>query len=104
VYSPYPRSDPCVYAVSERERKILKESSETVDYVYSDNMENYVMVLRSVVRKELCNPGYLGQSIEGSELAPRVVGYRQKSGVDNSIVLSVKPVFAQNPSRSLFLW
>jgi len=73
--------------VSERKRKILKESGETVDYVYSENMENYAMVPSSVVRRELCNPGYLSESIEGSELAPRVVGYSQTLGVDNSVVL-----------------
>jgi len=48
-----------VYAISERERQILKESGETVEYVYSENLENYVMVPRFVIQRE-CNPGYLG--------------------------------------------
>jgi len=87
--------------VSERKRQILKESGKTVEYVYGENIENYVMVQSSVVRRKLCNPGYLGESIEGSELAPRVVGYKQASGVEDSVVLGVKPVLAQNHIRSI---
>jgi len=75
--------------VSEREKQIFKESGGTVEYLYSENMENYVKVPSLVVRRELCNPGFLGDSIECSELAPRVVGYRQAWGVDNSVVLGV---------------
>jgi len=66
VYTPYPHpgsrrtsSDPCIYAVSERGRLILNESGETIEYVYSERLENYVMVPSSVIRRE-CNPSYVG--------------------------------------------
>jgi len=87
--------------VSEKERQILKESGETVEYVYNESMENYVMAPSSVVRRELCNPGYLDESIEGSELTRRAIGCRQASGVENSLSLGVKPVIALNPIHSI---
>jgi len=59
VYTPYPRTDPCVYAVLEKERQILNENGETVEYVYSESLENYVMLPSFVIRRE-CNPGYVG--------------------------------------------
>jgi len=43
----------------------------------------------------------LGESIESSELTLRVVGYRQASGVENSLSLDVKPVIAINPIHSI---
>jgi len=93
VYTPYPRSDPCVYAVSEKERHIFKESGETVEYVYSESLENYEMVPRSVIRRE-CNPGYVGKSIEGSGATLMV-----SVSVDLSF-LDVKPVIARSSVRS----
>jgi len=59
VCTPYPRSDPCVYAVSERERQILSESVESVEYGYSESLEDYVMLPSSVIRRE-CPPSYVG--------------------------------------------
>jgi len=79
--------------VSERERQILKESGETVEYIYSENVQNYVMVPRSVVRR-LCNPGYQGEGIGGSELSSSVVGHGQASVGEDSVFLGVKPVIA----------
>jgi len=94
VYTPYPRSDPCVYAVSEIERQILRESGETVEYVYIRILENYVMEPRSVIRRE-CNPGYVGESIESSGAKSNV-----SVGVD-PVFLDVKPVIAQSSGRPL---
>jgi len=51
----------------QRERQIIGESGETVKYVYSENLGNYVMVPRSVIRKE-CYPGYVG----GDEIHPEI--------------------------------
>jgi len=59
------------------------------------------MVPSSVVRRELCNPGYLGESIECSELTRKAVGCRQASGVENFLSLGVKPIIALNPIHSL---
>jgi len=62
-----------VFTQCKRERETNIENGETVKNVYSENMENYVMVPSSVV-KRLCNPGYLGESIGGSESSSSVVG------------------------------
>jgi len=51
-----------VYTPFQRERKILKESGEKVEYVYSENLENYVMVPCSVIRRE-CFSGYVGDEM-----------------------------------------
>jgi len=58
------------------------------------------MVPSSVVTRELCNLGYLGESIGSSESSSSVVGRGQASVGEDSLVLGVKPVIAQNPSRS----
>jgi len=48
-----------VYTPFQRETQILNESGETVEYVYSESLGNYVMVPSSVIQRE-CNPGYVG--------------------------------------------
>jgi len=81
----------CAYAVSDKKRQILKKSGECV---YSESLDNYVMVPRSVIRRE-CNPGYLGESIEGSAAS-------SKGSVDvDPVVLGVKPEIAQTSGRSI---
>jgi len=69
VYTPYPHakficglSDPCVYAVSEREKQILNESGESVEYVYSESLGDYVMVPSSVNRRKF-TPSYEGEFV-----------------------------------------
>jgi len=82
-----------VYTPFQRERQILKESGETVEYVYSESLENYVMVSRSVIQRE-CNPGYVGESIQGSGATSM-----DSVGVD-LFLIDVKPVIARSSSRS----
>jgi len=74
--------------------RVLKESGNTVENVNSESLEYYVMVQRSVVRRE-CNPGYLGESIEGSGAS-----LKRSMGVD-PVVLGVKPVIERNSSGSV---
>jgi len=101
VYTPYPLLDPSDYAVAERERQILKDSRETVEYVDSTVRENYVMVPSSVVRKELCRREYGGKSVKGSGFQPNFGSLVQMSVVENSAFLDVKPVIAQIPVRAV---
>jgi len=85
----------CIHRFRERERQILKESGETVEYVHSESLENYVMVPRSVIWRG-CYPGYLGESIKGSgATSTGSVGF-------SPFCLNVKPVIAQSSGPFLY--
>jgi len=79
----------------ERERQILKESGETVEYVYSDNLENYVMVPHSVIRRK-CYPGYMGDRMHPVITLP----YGQSPLCGSQSVISASPVSVNIPVLS----
>jgi len=48
-----------VYTPFQTERKILSESGESIEFVYSERLEDYMMVPSSVIWRE-CTPSYVG--------------------------------------------